>query len=193
MLLKQIARFTLLNQNNQTNIAATTSISIRLFSSADIGKPLPKPFDYKHKPYGLWARLTDSSIKRLTDNTLLISVDGNFGSGKTELAQKLSKEIKFHLGKQINFDDMLYKQPNNANLREIVNTLVQDNERFHISTLNEWHENPSYKRSMELQRNFYYCRWFQFRQAILHLMSTGEGVLLERSPYSDYVIGKFYE
>jgi NADH dehydrogenase (ubiquinone) 1 alpha subcomplex subunit 10 len=186
MLLKQITRLTFLKSS--INIE-----SVRLFSVADIGKTYPKPYDYKYKPYGLYGRLTDSTLKRLNDNSLIITVDGNFGSGKSEFAKTLAREINFHHAKEIDFDDLLYTKTGNnetVNLRLYLNQIVEQNERFRITSIDEWHENPNYKRAIEMQKLFFYCRYQQYRIALLHLLSTGQGVVLERSPFSDYVLGK---
>jgi NADH dehydrogenase (ubiquinone) 1 alpha subcomplex subunit 10 len=182
MLFKQITRLTC--------VKGTVNIdSVRLFSVADIGKTYPKKFDYKFKNYNLFYRLTDSTLRRLSDNSLIITVDGNFGSGKSEFAKTLANEINFHHAKEVDFDDILHK-PYGVNLRILLNEIIEQNERFRITSLEDWHAHPNYKRAIEIQRNFYYCRWQQYRTALLHVFSTGQGVVLERSPFSDYVLGK---
>lgn len=162
----------------------------RDFSIDQIGKRHAKPYDYKNKKYGLLGQIFDSTLNRLGDNSLIITVDGNFGSGKSEFAQQLAKDIDFKYARQPDLNAHLYEQVNGENTRDIINEIVGDNKRFHIDSLEEWHKNPSFKSTIALQHNFYNIRWMQFRTALLHLMSTGQGVVLERSVFSDAVIGQ---
>jgi NADH dehydrogenase (ubiquinone) 1 alpha subcomplex subunit 10 len=181
-----------LNLNRLNKIVVSpTIIQIKCFSAADIGKRYPKTFDYKNKFYGAFAQLYETSSKRLSDNSLIITVDGNFGSGKSEFAKKLAKEIDFIYASEIDLDKMYYtRKDNGANIREITNSFVGNNEKYRINTIEEWHEDPMFKRSIQLQHGYYYCRWWQYRTALLHLFSTGQGVVLERSPFSDNVIAQ---
>lgn len=162
----------------------------RDFSIDQIGKRHAKPYDYKNKKYGLLGQIFDSTLNRLGDNSLIITVDGNFGSGKSEFAQQLAKDIDFKYAREPDLNTHLYEQVNGENTRDIINEIVGDNQRFRIDSLEEWHKSPSFKSTIALQHNFYNIRWMQFRTALLHLMSTGQGVVLERSVFSDAVIGQ---
>lgn len=148
-------------------------ISKRDFSIDEIGKRYEKPWDYKKKDYGLWGQMTDSTLKKLGENSLIISVEGNFGSGKSKFAQKLAKEIDFVGAHQPDLDRHLFTLSNGNNFRSCVNEHVGDNERFYIDSLEEWHRAPSFKNTIFLQNSFYNIRWMQTRTALLHLMSTG--------------------
>lgn len=167
-----------------------SNICKRDFSIEQIGKRHEKPYDYKKKKYGFLGQIFDSTLNRLGDNSLIITVDGNFGSGKSEFAQKLAKDIDFIYAREPDLDAHLYTQPNGENTRNLVNDIVGDNQRYRLDSLEEWHLNPTFKRTIALQHNFYNIRWMQMRTALLHLMSTGQGVVLERSVFSDAVIGQ---
>jgi hypothetical protein len=145
----------------------------RNFSIENIGKRYEKPFDYKNKSYGFIGQIFDSTLKKLGENSLIITVEGNFGSGKSEFAKKLAKEIDFIYAREPDLDYHLFQQPNGENKRDIINEHVQNNQRFHIDSLEEWHLNPTFKRTIGLQHNFYNIRWMQTRTALLHLLSTG--------------------
>jgi len=163
---------------------------IRLFSQAEIGKRYAKPWDYKKSRYGLLGQLTDSTMLKLGENSLLITVEGNFGAGKSAFAQQLAKQIDFVYAREPNLDEHLWRLPNGESKRAIVNDIVKDNQRFRLDSLDEWHERPTFKRAIALQHQLYTIRWMQMRTALLHLMSTGQGVVLERSVFSDSVIGQ---
>lgn len=173
-----------------SNLKSLVVLVKRDFSIDQIGKRYEKPFDYKKKQYGLWDQFVDSTMKKLGENTLLITVEGNFGSGKSSFAKKLAKEIDFVYAREPDLDTHLYQLPNGNNAREIMNEYVGDNKRFHLDSLEEWHLEPSYKKTITLQHAFYNIRWMQTRTALLHLMSTGQGVVLERSAHSDSVIAQ---
>ena len=146
----------------------------RNFSIENIGKRYEKPFDYKNKKYGFFGQVFDSTLKKLGENSLIITVEGNFGSGKSEFAKKLAKEIDFVYAREPDFDFHLFQLPNGQNKRNIINEYVQESKRFHIDSLEEWHLDPTFKRTIGLQHNFYNIRWMQTRTALLHLLSTGK-------------------
>lgn len=166
---------------SKLNLSETSSIksiillhgSKRDFSIDQIGKRYEKPFDYKKKEYGLFDQIFDSTLNKLGENSLIITVEGNFGSGKTSFARKLAKEIDFVYAREPDLNHHLYELPNGHNARDVINEHVGDNKRFHVDSLEEWHLDPSFKKTIALQHSFYNIRWMQTRTALLHLMSTG--------------------
>lgn len=150
-----------------------SKISKRDFSIEQIGKRYDKPWDYNKKKYNLWGQITDSTLRKLGENSMIITVEGNFGSGKSGFAQKLAKEIDFVYAREPDFDYHLFNLANGENVRNIINEIVGDNERFHVDSLEEWHLNPTFKKTISLQHSFYNIRWMQTRTALLHLLSTG--------------------
>lgn len=150
-------------------------VSKRNFSIDQIGKRHEKPYDYKKNQYGLWGQFSDSTLQRLGENSLIITVEGNFGAGKSEFAQKLAKEIDFVYAREPDLDLHLYNSPDGkVNRREVINNLAGDNKRFRVDTVEEWHLDPTFKRSISIQHAFYIIRWMQTRTALLHLLSTGK-------------------
>ena len=158
--------------NPKTIILLGTFIK-RDFSASKIGKLEHAPYDYKNKPYGLYGQWTDSTLKRLGENSIIITVDGNFGSGKSEFAKQLAKDIEFVYAREPDIDRHIFDLPNGHNIRKIINSITNGNERFHLDSLEEWHRDPTFKRTIALQHIFYNIRWMQTRTALLHLLSTG--------------------
>lgn len=181
-----------LNSNEISNLKSIILVSSfnRKFSIDQIGKRYKEPFDYKKKNYGLIGQIFDSTLKRLGENSLIITVEGNYGAGKSEFAKKLAKEIDFVYAREPDLDAHLFQLPNGYNSKDLINEYVGDNERFRIDTLEDWHRKPSFKKAISIQHAFYNIRWMQYRTALLHLMSTGQGVVLERSVFSDSVMGQ---
>lgn len=191
MMLSKVSRglVTTTNSPLKTLILVNT-VNKRDFSRDQIGHTYAKPFDYKNKKYGFMGQMFDSTLNKLTDNSLIITVDGNFGAGKSAFAQKLAKEIGFVYAREPDLECHLYEQPNGYNTRELVNEIVGDNQKYRMDSLEEWHADPCFKKTISLQHKFYNIRWMQMRTALLHLFSTGQGVVLERSVLSDAVIGQ---
>jgi hypothetical protein len=148
--------------------------SKRYFSIDQIGKRYEKPFDYKNKQYGLWDQFTDSTLKRLGENSLIISVEGNFGTGKSALISKLAKEIDFVQAREPDLNHHVYTTDDGINLRDIVNEYAAGNKRYYADSLDEFHLQPSFKRTIALQHAYYNIKWMQHRTALLHLLSTGK-------------------
>ena len=147
--------------------------STALFSQQAVGQRYPKPWDYKKKRYGVIGQFTDSTMRRLGENSLIISVEGNFGAGKSAFAKELAKKIDFVYAREPDLEEHLYKMPNGYSKRAIVNEYVNENKRFRVDSLDEWHQEPTFKKAIALQHKYYIIRWMQMRTALLHLLSTG--------------------
>lgn len=171
-------------------LASSPQIKIngRLFSTLEIGKQYEgTKYDYLKRGYGVLDQYRDPSVKRLGENSLIITVEGNMSSGKSEFGRALAKRINFLYAREIDIEHMLYTLPNGLNKREEINKIVGNNEKYRLSTLNDWHDNPLFKRTAELQYKLYYCRYFQYLMVLTHLFSTGQGIVIERSPHTDIV------
>lgn len=188
MMLSKVSRG--LATTNSPLKSLVITINKRDFSIDQIGQRYPKPFDYRNKKYGFMGQMFDSTLNKLTDNSLIITVDGNFGAGKSEFARKLAKEIDFVYAREPDLESHLYEQPNGHNTRQMINEIVKGNKKYRMDNVEEWHVDPSFKKTISLQHKFYNIRWMQMRTALLHLFSTGQGVVLERSVFSDQVIGQ---
>lgn len=164
----------------------------RDFSIDEIGKRYEKPWDYKNKDYGLWGQMTDSTLRRLGENSLIISVEGNFGAGKSDFIKKFAEKIDFLYAREPDLNYHLYKLPNGENLRDIINEYVGENERFHVDSIEEWHRKPSFKKAISLQHSFYYIRWMQTRTALLHLLSTGFNSFIFLTSHSFTLFGRLF-
>jgi hypothetical protein len=166
------------NKLNSTEISNLKSIILvssfnRKFSINEIGNRHKQPYDYKNKTYSILGQMFDSTLKRLGENSLIITVDGNFGAGKSEFAKKLAKDIDFVYAREPDLDTHLFQLSNGFNSKDIINEYVGDNKRFRIDSLEDWHNEPSFKKAISIQHSFYNIRWMQYRTALLHLMSTG--------------------
>ncbi|XP_040914059.1 NADH dehydrogenase [ubiquinone] 1 alpha subcomplex subunit 10, mitochondrial [Toxotes jaculatrix] len=131
--------------------------------------------------YGWWAyALGERTTPRLKQHSKIISVDGNLASGKGALAQKLADRLgmlympeadPFYLDKMSG-----EKQPLPVDFNG-------------MCSLEKFYTDPKAAdgNSYRLQLWMYTMRLLQYSDAIEHLLTTGQGVILERSPFSDVV------
>lgn len=148
--------------------------------------PYEKPFPYERKKYGLLESYYDKTIPRLNENSKVIVVEGNVGVGKTEFAKKLASnfDLKFFGPTQDSkcFFNKEYAY-DTRKLDELLPTSAQtyDLAKFYA----EKHPENGYVGRLQLQ--WYQEKFFDYMLALKHLLSTGQGVVLVRSVYSDSV------
>ncbi|GAA6219121.1 NADH dehydrogenase [ubiquinone] 1 alpha subcomplex subunit 10, mitochondrial [Lates japonicus] len=131
--------------------------------------------------YGWWAyALGERTTPRLKENSKIISVDGNLASGKGALAQKLADKL-----------GMLYMpEPDTFYLDKMNGEKEPLSVDFNgMCSLEKFYADPKAAdgNSYRLQLWMYTMRLLQYADAIEHLLTTGQGVILERSPFSDMV------
>ncbi|XP_006998460.1 NADH dehydrogenase [ubiquinone] 1 alpha subcomplex subunit 10, mitochondrial isoform X2 [Peromyscus maniculatus bairdii] len=124
--------------------------------------------------------LGDKVSKRLNDYSRVITVDGNLCSGKS----KLAKEIAESLGmKHFPEAGIQYSSSTTGDGRPL------DIEFSGSCSLEKFYDDPKSNdgNSYRLQSWLYASRLLQYADALEHLLSTGQGVVLERSIFSDFV------
>ncbi|XP_016109014.1 NADH dehydrogenase [ubiquinone] 1 alpha subcomplex subunit 10, mitochondrial-like isoform X2 [Sinocyclocheilus grahami] len=131
--------------------------------------------------YGWWAyALGERTTSRFKENSKIISIDGNLACGKGALAQKLADKL-----------GMLYMpEPDTHYVDKMTKEKVPLDKAFNGNcSLEKFYLEPkaSDGNSYRLQCWMYLMRLLQYSDAIEHLLSTGQGVILERSPFSDLV------
>lgn len=131
--------------------------------------------------YGWWAYvLGERTTPRLNEFSKIITVDGNLASGKGALAQKLADRL-----------GMLYMpEADGFYLDKMTGEKEPLPLRFNgMCSLEKFYTDPKAAdgNSYRLQMWMYIMRLLQYSDAIEHLLTTGQGVILERSPFSDIV------
>lgn len=134
--------------------------------------PRPKPF--RGKKYNAFWQLFDSPIPRMNENSIVVLVEGNLGTGKKALAKKLAEEFDLLYIEDIDFDQM-YLNPRyeGFNYREVnpygVNRILYNGlDEFWATEKLE--DNPLIMRS---QFDAFHLRWLKYRNALKHLCNTG--------------------
>ncbi|XP_070770668.1 NADH dehydrogenase [ubiquinone] 1 alpha subcomplex subunit 10, mitochondrial [Enoplosus armatus] len=131
--------------------------------------------------YGWWAyALGERTTPRLSQYSKIISVDGNLASGKGALAQKLADKL-----------GMLYMpEPDTFYMDKMTGEKEPLPVDFNgMCSLEKFYTDPKAAdgNSYRLQLWMYTMRLLQYSDAIEHMLTTGQGVILERSPFSDMV------
>ncbi|XP_018591101.2 NADH dehydrogenase [ubiquinone] 1 alpha subcomplex subunit 10, mitochondrial [Scleropages formosus] len=135
----------------------------------------------KNLQCGWWAyALGERTMPRFKENSKIFSIDGNLASGKGALAQKLADKL-----------GMLYMpEPDTHYLDKVTGESQLLDMQFNGNcSLEKFYKDPKAPdgNSYRLQSWMYHVRLLQYSDAIEHLLTTGQGVILERSPFSDLV------
>uniref|UniRef100_A0A1A7X4J7 NADH dehydrogenase [ubiquinone] 1 alpha subcomplex subunit 10, mitochondrial n=1 Tax=Iconisemion striatum TaxID=60296 RepID=A0A1A7X4J7_9TELE len=124
--------------------------------------------------------LGERTTPRLKQYSKIFCVDGNLASGKGALAQKLADKL-----------GMLYMPEADTFYMDKV---TKEKEPLSVDvngmcSLEKFYTDPKAAdgNSYRLQLWMYTVRLLQYSDAIEHLLTTGQGVILERSPFSDMV------
>ncbi|KAJ8384088.1 hypothetical protein AAFF_G00208790 [Aldrovandia affinis] len=135
-----------------------------------------RPLQYGWLAYILGERTTP----RLTQNSRIITIDGSLASGKGALARSLADKL-----------GMLYLPEAGVHYLDRATGEAEPlHTRFNGNcSLETFYRNPHAPdgNSYRLQSWMYHVRLLQYSDAIEHLLTTGQGVVLERSPFSDMV------
>ncbi|XP_075967191.1 NADH dehydrogenase [ubiquinone] 1 alpha subcomplex subunit 10, mitochondrial [Anarhichas minor] len=155
---------------------ATAFNAVNAAQKASVHTSSVRSLRYGWLAYALGERTTP----RLKQNSRIITLEGNLSSGKGALAQKLADKLgmlympeadTFYLDKMTG-----EKQPLPVDFNGMCSL-----EKFYTEP--KAADGNSYR----LQMWMYTMRLLQYADAIEHLLTTGQGVILERSPFSDFV------
>ena len=143
----------------------------------------PAPFDYVNKDYSWFRSLFDRTTHRFDDNTKVVVVEGPVAAGKTQFAAALAEDLGMKHFPEANMD-IHYVRPNGCDLRMFDSQIPEDTRTFDHVNFNQC---PKHRLAGNFQIMMYIARYSQYIDALVHLLNTGQGVVLERSPYSDFV------
>ncbi|KPJ04189.1 PREDICTED: NADH dehydrogenase [ubiquinone] 1 alpha subcomplex subunit 10, mitochondrial [Papilio xuthus] len=145
--------------------------------------PKPAPFDYENKFYTWFRSLRDRTTHRMDENSKVVVVEGTVASKKTAFAKCLAEDLGMKHFPEANMD-FHYIRPNGVDLRTFDCQIPEDARTFdHVN----FNRNPTHRHTGNFQIMMYTARYSQYIDALAHLLNTGQGVVLERSPYSDFV------
>ena len=143
----------------------------------------PAPFPYKEKTYNFWRALFDTTTDRLDENSKLIVIDGPPAAGKAALAKELADELDMLYIPAPTMDKFLINVYG-YNLRQI-DHLLPDSCKSYDET--DFLKNPTDIKASRMRYSKLILRYKQHLDALGHILSTGQGVVMDRSPFSDHV------
>lgn len=149
--------------------------------------PYLDPWPYETKPFTVFDELfrDHKSVDRFNENSKVIIVEGNVGSGKNDFAKRLAKIFDLKYFPSINKADL--HACNNGLDWTIIDPLLPEVARRYTNEKFLADENPERGTVGRLQLEYFEKRFRQYYKALLHLYSTGQGVVLVRSCFSDIV------
>uniref|UniRef100_Q8MVA8 NADH dehydrogenase [ubiquinone] 1 alpha subcomplex subunit 10, mitochondrial n=1 Tax=Ixodes scapularis TaxID=6945 RepID=Q8MVA8_IXOSC len=146
----------------------------------------PKPFPYATKRFFWYHDLIDKVESRFDENTKVIVLEGNIGVGKTALAKSLADELGMKYFGEPSFDQ-LYVDEYGFDLRSIDHLAP---EACRTCDIQKFYEDPHNVNVASMQMIMFQLRFERYLDALVHLLNTGEGVVLKRSPFSDFVFAE---
>lgn len=110
-------------------------------------------------------------------------VEGPIASGKTAFAKELADELDMLYVPQPTLDE-IYINPYGYDLRQLDPQLPKNIRSFDVKN---FCSTPNGRNVAQFQIRMLMLRYEAYIDALAHLLSTGQGVVLNRCPYSDYV------
>jgi len=142
-----------------------------------------KPYDYKNKGYNVLNAIFDKTTYRMDENSKIILVEGPLAAGKSKFAKELAEELDMLYLPEANMD-MIFINPYGYDMRKLDPQLPESSRSFDVRN---FCRTPNHSLTGQLQIRMYMLRYSQYVDALAHVLSTGQGVVLDRSVYSDYV------
>lgn len=143
----------------------------------------PTPYPYETKNYNLFRAMFDHVTPRMDENSKIIVVDGPPTGNKTEFAKKIAEELDMlHIPNASIANYFL--TPHGYDMRKLDDKLPLSCRSFDI---HQFLQNPHHRNVANMQLHLYLLRLQDYIKATAHVLSTGQGVVMNRSIYSDYV------
>lgn len=156
---------------------------IRKFDREKKESDRPKPYPYKTKSYGLFQSFFDKTSHRMNGNSKVICVDGPIAVGKTKLAKAIASTMGMKYIPEASMDHY-YMNPYGWDMRRLDKILPDELKSYDIK---DFCAKPRHLSAGAFQLRMYVIRYEQYIDALAHLFSTGQGVVMDRSVYSDKV------
>lgn len=175
----------------QQQCVAIQAFSQRSISSKALRQGLPAqqkpaPFPYKEKRYNFLRALFDPTTSRLDENSKLIVVEGPPAAGKGALAKELADELGMAYFKAPTQADS-YINAYGFDLRKLDHKLPESCQSYDETDFLKDPLKHDGAKAARFQIMKFYLRYKSYLDALAHILNTGQGVVMDRSPYSDFV------
>ncbi|KAK7078403.1 Ndufa10p [Halocaridina rubra] len=146
----------------------------------------PSPYPYKENSYGFFQALVDKTTHRIDENSKIIVVDGPFAVGKSKFAKEIAEDLDMLYIPEANMD-MYYINDYGYDMRQLDPQMPDSCKSFDEK---DFLKNPKHPNVAGFQFSLFRIRLEQYIDALAHVLSTGQGVVLDRSVYSDFVFAE---
>lgn len=140
---------------------------------------------YEKYPYNIFTMWYDPfTRKKFDENSKIIQIEGNVGSGKEEFGRILADELGMKFMPMPKLEEIFF----NSYGFDYRSLNPQLPERLRICDWKMFHENPTRHSAIHLLHYMYLLRLEQYMNAICHLFNTGQGIVFERSVFTENVL-----
>ncbi|XP_055627770.1 NADH dehydrogenase [ubiquinone] 1 alpha subcomplex subunit 10, mitochondrial [Toxorhynchites rutilus septentrionalis] len=166
-------------------VISACNISGKTMRGSKLSKP--KPFPYLEKKYTAFQAMKDVLLKtttsRFDENTKVVVVEGPIAAGKSAFAKELAVELDMKYFPEATMDGF-YVNSYGYDLRQLDPQMPVNMRSFDANNFLQY---PTHRNVATFQIQMLMQRYSQYIDALAHLFSTGEGVVLDRCVYSDFV------
>ena len=141
--------------------------------------PYSKPFPYETKSYNFITEWFDGTDHRLNENSKIIVVEGNVAVGKHEFAKRMAKMFDMAYMPTARDDLTFINHENSFDMRSL-NQFLPPEARFYDVEAFLTEPKP---RVGWLELTWYKERVAAYLRAMLHVLSTGQGVVMAGSAF----------
>lgn len=144
----------------------------------------PKRWNWEKKPYSQLHSFigVDRAVNRYDENTVVISIEGNIGVGKSTFAKALADALGMRYYPEPTVD-LIYKRADGFDFRSLNYKLP---EACHFLDAKLFWLNPDHQAVVGFELNMFLLRAWDYMNALAHVLSTGQGVITDRSPWSSW-------
>jgi len=146
----------------------------------------PAPFPYETRNFDVIGELFDRVNPRMNANSRVIMLDGAHAVGKTDLANQLAEEFDMKVFGFPSMSDWFYKDHYGVSLADYAGYLNPINRPWDEK---DFSRNPTGPLEGACDR-YLAQNWINiyenYLNAISHMLNTGQGVIVEGNPWSDY-------
>lgn len=166
--------------NNKTPSASIYS------KTSGMLEPRLKPWPYKQLGFNYLYHLIDGTTKRFNDNSKVIVIEGPPGLQKSKFAKELADELDMLYVPNTTCDDF-YINSYGYDLRELDHLWTQeknisfDEKKFAQGPMSQVGGTD------RMVHKLAYIRLNKYVDLLAHIFNTGQGIVTEKSPFSDHV------
>lgn len=163
------------------NFNSVTQVAFMKTLTSKPNIPKPAPFPYWKKRCSEINMTFDPTTLRFDENSKVIVVDGPPAVGKTKLCEQIAKEFGLLYMPPPVFDEM-YINYYGFDVRSL-NPKLKD--EWRMRDLTDFLRDPDHKGTARIQYGIFLMRIEQYANALLHVLATGQGVVLNRSIFTE--------